>query len=162
MKQKIMEEIMQQMLPHLDNAQLQKLEEVLEHSLFMYEISSKYTETEDDSQKLIDAFVYAKRIEGCSEKTLKYYRTTIETMTEAIDKGVRHMQTDDLRAYLTEYQEKHGSSRVTIDNIRRILSSFLPIQQARLKKIWLKSSFEWLRMRWIATLTGVISCGTSV
>lgn len=112
------------MLPHLDNAQLQKLEEVLEHSLFMYEISSKYTETEDDSQKLIDAFVYAKRIEGCSEKTLKYYRTTIETMTEAIDKGVRHMQTDDLRAYLTEYQEKHGSSRVTIDNIRRILSSF--------------------------------------
>ena len=124
MKQKIMEEIMQQMLPHLDNAQLQKLEEVLEHSLFMYEISSKYTETEDDSQKLIDAFVYAKRIEGCSEKTLKYYRTTIETMTEAIDKGVRHMQTDDLRAYLTEYQEKHGSSRVTIDNIRRIISSF--------------------------------------
>ena len=124
MKQKIMEEIMQQMLPHLDNAQLQKLEEVLEHSLFMYEISSKCTETEDDSQKLIDAFVYAKRIEGCSEKTLKYYRTTIETMTEAIDKGVRHMQTDDLRAYLTEYQEKHGSSRVTIDNIRRILSSF--------------------------------------
>ena len=119
-----MEEIMQQMLPHIDNAQLQKLEEVLEHSLFMYEISSKYTETEDDSQKLIDAFVYAKRIEGCSEKTLKYYRTTIETMTEAIDKGVRHMQTDDLRAYLTEYQEKHGSSRVTIDNIRRILSSF--------------------------------------
>ena len=119
-----MEEIMQQMLPHLDNAQLQKLEEVLEHSLFMYEISSKCTETEDDSQKLIDAFVYAKRIEGCSEKTLKYYRTTIEKMTEAIDKGVRHMQTDDLRAYLTEYQEKHGSSRVTIDNIRRILSSF--------------------------------------
>ncbi len=124
MKQKIMEEIMQQMLPHLDNAQLQKLEEVLEHSLFMYEISSKCTETEDDSQKLIDAFVYAKRIEGCSEKTLKYYRTTIEKMTEAIDKGVRHMQTDDLRAYLTEYQEKHESSRVTIDNIRRILSSF--------------------------------------
>ena len=119
-----MEEIMQQMLPHLDNAQLQKLEEVLEHSLFMYEISSKCTETEDDSQKLIDAFVYAKRIEGCSEKTLKYYRTTIEKMTEAIDKGVRHMQTDDLRAYLTEYQGKHGSSRVTIDNIRRILSSF--------------------------------------
>ena len=122
MKQQIMEEIVQQMLPHLDNAQLQKLQEVLEHSLYNYEISGKITETEDDSQKLIDSFVYAKRIEGCS--TLKYYRTTIEAMTEAIDKGVRHMQTDDLRAYLTEYQEMHGSSRVTIDNIRRILSSF--------------------------------------
>lgn len=124
MKQQITEEIVQQMLPHLDNAQLQKLQEVLEYSLYNYEISGKITETEDDSQKLIDSFVYAKRIEGCSEKTLKYYRTTIETMTAAIDKGVRHMQTDDLRAYLTEYREKHGSSRVTIDNIRRILSSF--------------------------------------
>lgn len=124
MKQRIMEEIVQQMLPHLDNVQLQKLQDVLEHSLYNYEISSKVTEAEDDSQKLIDSFVYAKRIEGCSEKTLKYYRTTIEAMTEAVDKGVRHMQTDDLRAYLTEYQEKHGSSRVTIDNIRRILSSF--------------------------------------
>ena len=124
MKQRIMEEIMQRMLPHLDNAQLQKLQEVLEHSLYNYEISGKVTEAEDDSQKLIDSFVYEKRIEGCSEKTLKYYRTTIEAMSKAIDKGVRHMQTDDLRAYLTKYQEKHGSSRVTIDNIRRILSSF--------------------------------------
>ena len=124
MKQKIMEEIVQQMLPYLNNAQLQKLQAVLEHSFYDYEISNKVKETEDDSQNLIDAFVYAKRIEGCSEKTLKYYRTTIEAMTEAIDKGVRHMQTDDLRAYLTNYQKKHGSSRVTIDNIRRILSSF--------------------------------------
>lgn len=124
MKQKIMEGIVQQMLPYLNNVQLQKLQEVLEYSFYNYEISSKVEETEDDSQKLIDAFVYAKRSEGCSEKTLKYYRTTIEAMTEVINKGVRHMQTDDLRAYLTEYQEKHGSSRVTIDNIRRILSSF--------------------------------------
>lgn len=124
MKQKIMEGIVQQMLPYLNNVQLQKLQEVLEYSFYNYEISSKVEETENDSQKLIDAFVYAKRIEGCSEKTLKYYRTTIEAMTEVINKGVRHMQTDDLRAYLTEYQEKHGSSRVTIDNIRRILSSF--------------------------------------
>ncbi len=124
MKQKIIEEIVQQMLPYLDNAKLKKLQEVLECSLYNCEISGKVTVAEDDSQKLIDSFVYAKRIEGCSEKTLKYYRTTIEAMVEAIDKGVRHMQTDDLRAYLTEYQEKHGSSRVTIDNIRRILSSF--------------------------------------
>lgn len=119
-----MKEIMQQMLPYLDNAQLQKLQEILGHSLYNYEIFGKVAEIEDDSQKLIDAFVYAKRIEGCSEKTLKYYRTTIEALTEAIDKGVCHMQTDDLRAYLTNYQKKHGSSRVTIDNIRRILSSF--------------------------------------
>lgn len=124
MKQKIMNEIVHQMLPHLDNSQLLKLQDVLEHSLFGYEISETINVAEDDSRNLIDAFVYAKRIEGCSEKTLKYYRTTIETLTEAIDKGVRHMQTDDLRTYLTKYQDKHKSSRVTIDNIRRILSSF--------------------------------------
>ena len=58
----------------------------------------------DDNPKLIDAFVSAKRIEGCSEKTLKYYRTTIETMVSSIDKGIRHIRTEDLRSYLTDYQ----------------------------------------------------------
>ena len=77
MKQRIMKEIVQQMMPHLDNAQLQKLQEVLEHSFYNCEISGKVTEAEDDSQKLIDSFVYAKCIEGCSEKTLKYYRTSV-------------------------------------------------------------------------------------
>ena len=77
MKQKIMEEIMQQMLPHLNNAQLQKLQEVMEHSFYNYEISGKTKELEYVIQKLIAAFVYAKRIEGCSEKTLKYYRTSV-------------------------------------------------------------------------------------
>ena len=124
MKQKLMEDVMQQMLPHMNNAQLQKLQRVLEHALYNCEIAVKMENTKDDSKELIDAFVYAKRIEGCSEKTIKYYRTTIDNMSTAVDKGVRHIQTDDLRTYLTEYQEKNGSSKVTIDNIRRILSSF--------------------------------------
>lgn len=125
MKQQIISEVMQQMLPHLDNAQMQQLQKVLENALFACEITV-YTEKKDidDNQKLIDAFVSAKRIEGCSEKTLKYYRTTIETMENSIDKGIRHIQTEDLRSYLTDYQSKNQSSRVTIDNIRRILSSF--------------------------------------
>ena len=55
---------------------------------------------------------------------MKYYRTTIETMELASDKSIRHIQTEDLRSYLTGYQSKNQSSRVTIDNIRRILSSF--------------------------------------
>ena len=73
---------------------------------------------------MLDSFITAKRIEGCSEKTLKYYRTTIENMIEAVGKSVRHIQTEDLRTYLTNYQQKNSPSRVTIDNIRRILSSF--------------------------------------
>lgn len=124
MKQQIIEEIIQQMLQNLDNSQLCKLQEVLEYSLYNYEITSKVIEEETDNQKLIDSFIYAKRIEGCSEKTLKYYRMTLDAMISDIDKGICHIQTDDLRTYLTKYQEKHGSSRVTIDNIRRILSSF--------------------------------------
>ncbi len=68
MKQRIMEEIVQQMLPHLDNAQLQKLQEVLEHSLYNYEISGKVTEAEDDSQKLIDSFVYANVLRVAQRK----------------------------------------------------------------------------------------------
>lgn len=98
---------------------------VLENALFGCEITAQSEKNEtDDNPKLIDSFVSAKRIEGCSEKTLKYYRTTIETMVASIDKGIRHIQTEDLRSYLTDYQSKNQSSRVTIDNIRRILSSF--------------------------------------
>ena len=122
MKQQIISEVVQQMLPHLDNAQMQQLQKVLENTLFGCEITAK--KDMNDNQKLIDAFVSAKRIEGCSEKTLKYYRTTIEMMVASTDKGIRHIQTEDLRSYLTDYQSKNQSSRVTIDNIRRILSSF--------------------------------------
>lgn len=125
MKQKIIDEIMQQMLSCLDNAQLKMLQEVMDKTLYDYEVTRKAdTAEEDDSQKLIESFVAAKRIEGCSEKTITYYLTTIEKMISTVGKEVRHIQTDDLRTYLTRYQEKNGSSKVTIDNIRRILSSF--------------------------------------
>lgn len=125
MKQQIITEVMQKMLPHLDNGQIQQLQEVLECTLFGCKITvQEKKESTDDNLKLIDSFVSAKRIEGCSEKTLKYYRTTIETMVISVNKSVRHILTEDLRLYLTDYQSKNNSSRVTIDNIRRILSSF--------------------------------------
>ena len=125
MKQQIITAVVQQMLPHLDNAQLRQLQKVLEHTLFGCEITKQDEKgTTNDNSKLVDDFVAAKRIEGCSEKTLKYYRTTIEAMVTLVDKSIRHIQTEDLRSYLTDYQSKNQSSRVTIDNIRRILSSF--------------------------------------
>ena len=124
MKQQIIESIIQRMLQHLDNVQLQRLKSVLEHELFDCEIKTQAKRDEDDGNQLLDSFITAKRIEGCSEKTLKYYRTTIENMIEAVGKSVRHIQTEDLRTYLTNYQQKNSPSRVTIDNIRRILSSF--------------------------------------
>lgn len=125
MKQQIITDVVQQMLPHLDNVQLKQLQKVLEYTLFGCEITKQEEkEAINDNSKLVNDFVTAKRIEGCSEKTLKYYRTTIEAMVVSINKGIRHIQTEDLRSYLTDYQSKNQSSRVTIDNIRRILSSF--------------------------------------
>ena len=125
MKEELMTEVMQQMLPYLDNVQLKQLRQAMEYTLFHYEVTGTETKPdEDDSDNLITTFISAKRIEGCSEKTLKYYQTTIDAMISSLGKNVRHIITEDLRTYLTEYQSKNQSSRVTIDNIRRILSSF--------------------------------------
>ena len=125
MKQEMMAEVMQQMLPYLDNAQLKQLRQVMEQTLFHYEVTGTVAWQEaDDGNDHISMFIAAKRIEGCSEKTLKYYQTTVDAMVTSLGKNVRHILTEDLRTYLTEYQRRNQSSRVTIDNIRRILSSF--------------------------------------
>lgn len=124
MKQNLITDVVQGMLPYLNNAQTEKLQEVLQHTLFGYEVTTVANDTENLEQDLVELFLSAKRIEGCSEKTLKYYNATIQAMLTRVGKGVRHIVTDDVRSYLTEYQEKNQSSKVTIDNIRRILSSF--------------------------------------
>lgn len=126
MKQKVINEVMQGMLGCLNNMQLERLQEVLEHALFHKQISAVEEEINValTNAQLLENFLAAKRIEGCSEKSLTYYRTTIEAMTAKVEKNVREMETDDLRAYLTEYQQEKKSSKVTVDNIRRILSSF--------------------------------------
>ena len=72
----------------------------------------------------MDMFISAKRIEGCSERTLAYYKATIEHMLSIIVTPLRQVQTDDLRTYLAEYQLINNCSKTTIDNIRRNLSSF--------------------------------------
>ena len=116
---------MQRMLPYLDNAQMKQLEQAMENVLQNYEITGIDTGfAEEDNKTLLDAFLSSKRIEGCSEKTLKYYRTTLETMLASLEKNVRRVFTEDLRTYLTEYQNRNQCSKVSIDNIRRILSSF--------------------------------------
>lgn len=123
MKEEIVSEVVQQMRPFLDNVEVKKLKEVLEHTLFYYEVSATTVEREDDSEELVNAFLAAKRIEGCSEKTLKYYQTTIEAMLCSVQKSLRYITTEDLRNYLTSYQKRKNLSRVTVDNVRRILSS---------------------------------------
>ena len=124
MKQNFIIDIVQEMLPYLNNAQTEKLQEVLNYTLFKYEVTECGTEKENSEQNLVELFLAAKRIEGCSEKSLKYYESTIMAMLDDLKKDVKYIATDDIRTYLTEYQNRKQSSRVTIDNIRRILSSF--------------------------------------
>lgn len=128
MKEMIINEIIQQMLPHLNNAQIRLLQRTLTYNLSNYEIIStspmQKNRIKEDNQELIGRFIAAKRIEGCSEKSLKYYQSTIESMLFMLNQDICHITTDSLREYLTEYQKRKQSSKVTIDNIRRILSSF--------------------------------------
>ena len=125
MRKELIADVMQRMLPYLDNAQMKQLEQAMENVLQNYEITGIDTGfAEENNQTLLDAFLSSKRIEGCSEKTLKYYRTTLETMLASLEKNVRRVFTEDLRTYLTEYQNRNQCSKVSIDNIRRILSSF--------------------------------------
>ncbi len=124
MKQNIINDVIQKMLPYLNNAQNEKLQEVLRYTLDQYEIAENKNIENRSEQNYVDLFLSAKRIEGCSEKSLKYYKATIEAMLESVNKNVKHIVTDDIRGYLTDYQERKKSSKVTIDNIRRILSSF--------------------------------------
>lgn len=122
MKQKIMKEVLQKMLPYLDNVQLDQLKATIDSVLTKYEIADEVNPKPNED--LISKFIEAKRIEGCSEKTLNYYQKTITDMLSVTGKEVMHITTEDLRKYLTDYQETRKISKVTVDNVRRILSSF--------------------------------------
>lgn len=124
MKQKIINEIIQEMTPFLNNSQLSKLNEAMNYNLRNYKISFNEENIDFQKDNLVELFLSAKRIEGCSEKSLKYYKATIDTMLLQLNKDICCITTEEIRLYLTEYQKKRNSSKVTIDNIRRILSSF--------------------------------------
>ncbi|MEG0034739.1 MAG: tyrosine-type recombinase/integrase [Bacilli bacterium] len=125
MKELLKNEILQEMIPMLDDKQINKLKDVLDEVLSTYGIIDKpLNEANVSEVNYIDLFLSAKRLEGCSEKSLKYYKATIDNVFNVLNLNIKHITTNDLRKYLTDYQEQNKSSRVTIDNIRRILSSF--------------------------------------
>ena len=124
MKQKIITDVVQAMLPYLNNAQTEKLQEALLHSLSNYKVVVHKEAEPETELNLVELFLSAKRIEGCSEKSLKYYESTIMALLDGVGKGVKYIGTEDIRVYLTDYQARKQSSKVTMDNIRRILSSF--------------------------------------
>lgn len=104
----------------LSENQLKTLEQVLTKHLS----GVIAAEMEQKEVELLTAFIAAKRVEGCSEKSLRYYESTIRNMLEAVSKPEKQITTEDLRSYLDTYQRRGTVSKVTLDNVRRILSSF--------------------------------------
>lgn len=112
--------ILSEMAEYLTVPQMKKLQEV---------ILRTFSENEPEKQQIsneefLKMFLDAKRIEGCSERTIQYYKVTAEHMLSQTKKEIRKITTDEMRSYLADYQKKNNCSNVTIDNIRRNISSF--------------------------------------
>jgi len=116
------------MQPYLNEIQLEKLNRHLEIILNDFEVFKKdkilSNDESKENQELLVSFLSAKQIEGCSEKTIDYYGNTIFKMLESINLKIENITTDDLRKYLSEYKNQSNASKSTIDNARRVLSSF--------------------------------------
>lgn len=127
MKQTLITQIQQEMAGVLNNAQRQKLNEVLEHCFFYVDVVSleNYSLPQTkNNQTLKEDFLSAKQVEGCSLRSINYYSSTLDNLIKVLEKPFNQIETEDLRSYLSEYQKKNNASKQTIDNIRRILSSF--------------------------------------
>ena len=112
--------VLNEMAEYLSISQMKKLQEVILRNFAENEVEKK----EISNDNFLKMFLDAKRIEGCSESTLNYYRTTVEHLISQIETGVRKISTEEIREYLSNYQKRNSCSNVTIDNIRRNISSF--------------------------------------
>lgn len=126
MKTKIITNIQNEMKPFLNQVQYLKLTRALLNSLKDIEIISMNGEefSPEENSKLLKLFLSAKQVEGRSKKTISYYNSTISKMFDKLEKRVDNISTDDLRNYLAVFKKERNSSKITIDNIRRIFSSF--------------------------------------
>lgn len=127
MKKTLINQIQTEMSGVLNNAQRQKLSEVLEHCFFNVDVVALSDENliqSKSNQILKEEFLSAKQVEGCSERSVIYYSSTLDNLIKSLVKPFNQIETEDLRVYLSEYQKKNDASKQTIDNIRRILSSF--------------------------------------
>ena len=127
MKQKFIHSVLQELSKVLDSQQLDFVENTLEQKLLDLDVIEQVTNEElvnQENEELLTAFLSAKKIEGCSAKTIKYYKSTIDHLFDEIGKTTAEITTNDIRSYLAYYQEQKQSSKVTIDNMRRIFSSF--------------------------------------
>ena len=122
---KILQKVRNNLGNLLNPQQLKYVEQAICISLSGYEMKESGIETHDETNEdLVEAFISAKKIEGRSEKTLNYYTSVISKTLKSLRKPIPEIDTSDLRKFLSDYQETNDSSKVTIDSMRRILSSF--------------------------------------
>lgn len=112
--------ILNEMAEYLSIAQMKKLQEVLLKNL----AENEPQKAEISNAEYLQMFLDAKKIEGCSERTLQYYRVTVERMLQSTTTPIRKICTEEIRSYLSGYQQINGCGKVTVDNIRRNISSF--------------------------------------
>lgn len=112
--------VLNEMSEYLSITQMKKLQEVVIKNFAENEVSK----SDINNEEFLAMFLSAKRIEGCSERTIKFYRTTIKHLLAKIKTNVRKMTTEEMREYLSDYQKWNNCSNVTIDNVRRNISSF--------------------------------------
>ena len=125
MKSSLIFSIQNEMRSCLSQSQFLKLTQVLVNELNGIDVTSNEMSSECfDNFELLDLFLSAKKVEGCSNKTIKYYKSTIEKLLLDLDKSVDNISTDDLRNYLSQYKKTGNVSKTTVDNLRRIFSSF--------------------------------------
>lgn len=127
MKETIIQTVLDGMRAVLTENQLDLLTDVTRKALSECEITPKATEEEQrnkENVELLGAFISSKKVEGCSDKTIHYYKSSIEKLITTVKKNVCDIATNDIRCYLADQQEQRGLSKVTIDNLRRIYSSF--------------------------------------
>ena len=127
MKETIIQTVLDGMRAVLTENQLDMLTDVTRKALSECEITPKATEEEQrnkENVELLGTFISSKKVEGCSDKTIHYYKSSIEKLIATVKKNVCDIATNDIRCYLAEQQEQRGLSKVTIDNLRRIYSSF--------------------------------------
>ena len=128
MKTTLINEICEQMNTHLTEEQNHLLRNTLQRVFRQFNIPNHSFNLSQHAQetntRLLNLFIASKKIEGCSENTLHYYSSTLLNMVNTVQKNVCEIETDDIRFYLSYYQDKRNSSKVTLDNIRRIMSTF--------------------------------------
>lgn len=128
MKSRIINKIKSKMKLYLDENQLVILDETLRNVLKDFDLVEAKCEFDvNQSQEnsiLLMNFLASKHVEGCSERTIMYYHSTIDKMLNVVNKKIEFISTDDLRKYLADYKDNNNASKTTIDNVRRVLSSF--------------------------------------